>query len=85
MRVDPIYPTPRAEKGGLPDSHGKRLAVPLPDGSTSDILEIAAAAWDTSGRKLLAAMYELMMGYPIGWLSKLATPTETPSTRSTPT
>lgn len=77
-------PTPRAHKGGLPDSHGKRLAIPLPDGSSSDDLKTAASAWNTSGRKLLAAVYELMMGYPIGWLSGPEKPTATPSFLSSP-
>jgi hypothetical protein len=82
QRVVSLHPTPRAEKGGLPDSHGRRLAVPLPDGSTSQDLATAARAWRTSGRRLLAAIYELMMGFPTGWLISRAAHTAMLSTRS---
>lgn len=74
-----MRPTPRAHKGGLPDSHGVRLAVPLPDGTETRDLKTAAAAWGTSGRTLLAAIYNLMMGFPPGWLSEPDQPSETAS------
>lgn len=122
---DGFLPTPRAHKGGLPDSHGDVSAwmhtptvvgnhlapemakwagawthfIPTPTaqdygsnkggaagrtGPERPSLSTLARAWGLSGRQSLAAIYEHMMGFPIGWLSELEAPTETASSPRSP-
>lgn len=75
-----LLPTCRAHKGGLPDSHGNTsmwgaLLISEPGASLAEIGERLGL----SGRQILAAMYENMMGFPPGFLSNAVKPTATPS------
>lgn len=49
---------------------------------SGDPLSILSRALGLPGRNLLAAIYEHIMGFPPGWLSAAAKPTETPSSPS---
>lgn len=80
-----LLPTCRANKGGLPDSHGRtdmwgRTLMGAPSAS----LDMIAKALDLPGRNLLASIYENMMGFPVGWLNVPAKPTETPCCLNSP-
>lgn len=81
--------TPRAHKGGLPDSHGRTqewvdlLAHGQGRRGRTDLAHLSY--WlGLPGRNLLAAIYEHMNGFPPGWLSNAVRPTETPSSRNSP-
>ena len=68
-------PTPTAA------NYGSNVALG-PDGKRTgkkrSSLGSLASSVGLSGRQTLAAIYEHMMGYPVGWLSNAGKPTETP-------
>jgi hypothetical protein len=74
-------PTPTAANYGSNIAlgpNGKRT------GRKRSSLASLASSVGLSGRLILAAIYEHMMGYPVGWLSGAARHMETPLPRKSP-
>ena len=77
-----VLASPRANKWGESDSHGRRVLTP----TAKDNLNAPSMAkwrgfWNIHGQEVLLAVYEWLMGFPAGWLASAARHTGMRSSR----